>query len=92
MDNNNDEVRIDLVTINSENGSSQSLTLTGYNDDTVMGISEDSENPKLFSFSREQLEELYQTLGKALDIREENLSEVVLHFTNSEVQESMNNR
>lgn len=92
MDNSNDEVRLDLVTINTNNGDTQTLSLSSYDDETVLSVSEARENPKLFSFSKEQLEELHETVGKAIAMREHEISEDVLYFTNSEIQESLRNK
>ena len=81
------EVRVQFVNIDMQNGETQLLTLSSYDDDTVIYIGEAGDDPKLFSMSKEQLQELYNACGKALESRQEMFDDKQAHFTNEEVRE-----
>jgi hypothetical protein len=81
-------VKLQLATINLKNGDKQVLNFSSYVDDTMLFVGEPGTNPKIISLSREQMAELYEALGSALEIRVETLTDDHAHFTNEEIQES----
>lgn len=85
----NGEVRIQLVNLDTANGDTQSMTFSSYDDDTVLVIGEAGQDAKIFDLSKEQLEELYNACGRALEVRMEVLDDRQVHFNKDEVRDYM---
>ena len=83
------ELRVQFVNLDTTTGETQVLTLSSYEDDTVLFIGEAHNEPKIFNLNREQLQELYIAAGKALEVRETVLEDTQVHFSGQEVREYM---
>lgn len=85
----NGEVRRQFVNLDTVNGDTQVLTFSSYDDDTVVVIGEAGQDARIFDLSKEQLQELYEACGKALNARREVLDDRQVHFNSDEVSEYM---